>query len=197
MYTFKRATPDDADLIADIIIRQSGGVVDHLIGNLVLGLSATDILSAFLMKGESPYSTENIIMAVRKEAIVGICFAYPASEHKIPLLMANYIPDKRLNAVRPVFESSIPDCLYINTFWVDDSQAQISLGQALLLEADSLCAMLGLSGLSKFCWNDDEEQMRFFSENGFALHQHLPKEMVPLEGHDLGGSILFRPVGSK
>ena len=192
MHTFKQATPDDAEFLASILIQQSGGIVEHLVGNLVLGLTAQDILSAFLMKGELPYSSENIVIAMQRDAITGMCFAYPSSEHVISTLMANFIPTKRLNTVRRIFDTCIPDSLYINTFWAENSSEKRQLEQALLLDTDSRCRLLGLSGLSKFCWNDDEEHMRLLHNNDFTLHQHFSKEEIPLEEHKLGGSLLFR-----
>lgn len=191
MFMFKAATADDADDIARIIIRESGGIVDALIGGLITGLAAADILSAFLSKGEAPYSIENVIKSEKDGVLCGLLFSYPAAEHCVPGLMESFVPAKRLKQVRPALECAVPGSLYINTLWWDGELVDKTFPHALLLEASSRRAALGLKGLSAFCWNDNEKRMRFLFELGFTVVEDLPPDQLSLPEHPVGGSLLY------
>jgi Acetyltransferases len=194
MFTFHTATLDDAEQIADIIIATSEGIVEHLLEDLIPGLSAKMILSAAFIQREGPYNTDNVIRCMHGNAIVGLLFSYPSSEHAVPLLMESMLPAKRLAAARPVLERCAPDSLYINSIWIAESYRGQKYGSALMLEAFSRCKSLGLQRVSLFCWNDNERAMRFYAKKGFALYEHLPPDLIPVKGHALGGSILSCPL---
>lgn len=195
MFTFHPATPDDADQIAEIVIKASHGVVDHLLGGLIPGLSSKALLSAAFVKGEGPYTTDNIIKAVREGVITGLLFSYPAKDQCVPPLMESYVSDKRLKVVRPILERAVPGSLYINTLWIAEGFYRRGYGSALLLEAESRCRTLGYDSLSLFCWNDDNNSLAFLARHGFSIHAPLPRELVPLEGHTEGGSLLYKKLG--
>ncbi|MDL2315840.1 hypothetical protein LJC59_02005 [Desulfovibrio sp. OttesenSCG-928-A18] len=195
MFTFQIATPDDADQIAQVLIDASEGIAERLFGGLVPGLNSAFLLSAALLRGEEPYLIDNIIRAKREDEIIGLLFSYPADEHKVPALLESFVSAKRLNPVRPLLESSIPGTLFINTFWCLPELMDTSFSEAIMVEALSRYRDLGLEGLSTFCWNDNEQRLRFFARHGFTIAEHLPPELVPLEGHCLGASIMHRKKG--
>lgn len=196
MFTFRQATPDDAEDIAAIVNLTSAGVVTHLFGGLVPGLSAESILSVGFMKGHGPYHTNNVILSGIRGRLTSLLFMYPASEHKVPILMASLMPAKRLKAVRPVLERGVPGSLYINTFWIAEELRGNGHATALMVEAVSRARSLGLDRISLFCWNDNEPALRFYAREGFALVEHLPPETLAIEGHTRGGSILCRHLGN-
>ena len=188
------ATPDDAEQIADIVIETGAGVVEHLLEDLISGLSASSILAAAFIKGEGSYDTNNIIRSLDGEKINRLLFSYHSSEHKVPPLMESLLPAKRLNRVRPVLEKSVDDSLYINTIWLAEDLRGSGDADALMEEAVRRCRNLNLSRISLFCWNDNTRAMRFYARHGFTLFEHMPPEVLSLPGHQLGGSILCMPV---
>lgn len=194
MFTFQLATPDDADNIAQIVTLNSGGIADHLFDGLIPGLSTASILSAAFAKGEGSYRINNVIRAKRGDTIIALLFSYPAAEHKVPPLMQSLVPANRLTPVRPMLEKAVPDSLYINALWLAEEFHGKGYADALMIEAVSRCRELGFTRISLFCWNDAERSMRFFARHGFALVEHLPPEVLPLENHPAGASILCKTL---
>jgi GNAT superfamily N-acetyltransferase len=192
MFALSRATPDDAEEIARIVIRTGEGVVEHLLDDLVPGVDSLAILTAAFIGGEGVYRVENMLCAWQADALVGLLFAYPSGEHRVPPLMESMVPAKRLRAVRPILERSVPDSLYVNTFWLTESQRGNGRADTLFSLAGQRCLALGLKRVSLFCWNDNPRAMRFYARNGCVVAEHLPPEALPLERHPLGGSILCK-----
>jgi GNAT superfamily N-acetyltransferase len=190
MPIFDLATPDDAEQTAAIVAETAGGLVEHLFDGLIPGLSGTSILSVAFMKGEPPYHTDNVIRSMHGEHITGLLFSYPSSEHRVPLLLENLLPAKRLNPVRPALEHCVPDSLFINTIWVEEQLRGSGMADMLMLEAMNRAKELGLFAISLFCWNDNERALRFYARHGFTLREHLPPETLALPGHPNGGAIL-------
>ncbi len=194
MFTFQQATPDDADDVARIVASASGGLTDLLLDGLIPGLSGSAILSAAFSKGEGPYRTDNVICSRDKGRLTSMLFAYPSSEHRVPPLLESFIPEKRLAPVRPILERSAPDSVYINTLWLGkELRGKGHLG-ALLLEAETLCRVLGLGRISVFCWNDDDDAVRRWARHGFSILELLDRETIPMDGHGKGGSILHKTI---
>ena len=194
MFTFRQATPDDADDIGHIVASTSGGLADLLLDGLIPGLSCSAILSAAFSKGEGPYRTDNVICSQGTGRLTSILFAYPSSEHKVPPLLESFIPAKRLDPVRPILERSAPGSLYINTLWLEEGLRGKGHLSALLLEAESICRFLGRNRISVFCWNDDDDAMRRWTHHGFSIFELLDRDTIPVSGHDKGGSILHKAV---
>lgn len=193
VFAFQQATPDDADAIATIVIAANGELVEQLFGGLIPKLDSAAILSAVFIKGEGPYTTANVICSRDGERMTGMLFAYPASEHVVPLLLESFIPAKRLRPVRPILEKSVPDSLYVNTMWLEESARGKGQAAALVLEMESLCRAKGLTKASLFCWNDNDDTMRFWAQHGFSITEHIA---LPLIGeHDKGGSLLCKSIG--
>ena len=201
-FALTRATPDNVDDIAQIISQSSGGVVTQLLDGLIKGLSGETLLATALMQGSAPYNTDNIYLITQNSApnnptnasIVGLLFAYPDSEHKISLIMKNFVPTRRVNPVRAILETAVKDSLYINTLWVNEEHQSDGLADALLDHTCAIAEANGITRLSLFCWNDDERKLFFYINKGFSVEQQLSVEQIPLEGHDLGGSILCKQL---
>ena len=194
MFAFRLATPDHAEQIARIVIDTGEGVVGSLFDGLVPGVSSETLLSAIFMKGEGAYTTDNVLISEEEEAITSLLFAYPAQEHKVLSLMEGLLSPARLEPVRPFLERAVPDSLFVNTLWVAGHLRGQGFGDALLLEAAGRCRRLGFTRISLFCWNDNEYAMRFYTRHGFEMAEYLPREQLPLAGHDMGGSLLCKEL---
>ena len=196
MFIFQNATADNADEIASIVIEHSDGVVEKLFKGLIPGLSAASILSAAFIKGEEPYQPENVFCSIADGVIISMLFCYPAASHKIPALLESFIPNKRLQPVRPILERSLPDSLYVNTMWIAPSHRTECARKSLLRMAENICSEKGLDSLSLFCWHDHVEDMRFLQEQGFLIAEQLEQNVIPLENHPGGGAIMYKPLAS-
>lgn len=195
MFTFRQAVPDDAGQIAQIIAITSAGVVGYLFNGLIPGLPGEDIIAAAFIKGQAPYETRNVILSGTSDNITSLLFMYPSAEHVVPVLMESFLSAKRLKAVRPILERSVPDSLYINTFWLAEEFRGGGRSAALMEEAKSRCRELGFDRISLFCWNDNEQALRFYAREGFTIVEHLPPEELTIEGHSRGGAILCLYLG--
>ena len=194
MFVFRFATPDHAEQIARIVIDTGEGVVGHLFDGLVPGVNSETLLSAIFMKGEGAYRADNVLLSEENEEITSLLFAYPATEHKVLSLMEGLLPPRRLDPVRPFLERAVPDSLFVNTLWVAGHLRGKGFGDALLLEAADRCRRLGFDRISLFCWNDNEYAMQFYLRHGFETVEYIPREQLPLAGHDMGGSLLCKKL---
>ncbi|SHN72067.1 GNAT family N-acetyltransferase [Desulfovibrio litoralis] len=186
------ACPDDAEKLAEIISETSEGVVEHLFSNLVPFLKAEKILATALMKGESPYLSENMTLLTYEENIIALLFSYPAKDHFIPLLMENFISDKRLKIVRPILETAVPNSLYINTIWIEEQLRGQGFSALLMKRALQNMEEKNCNGISLFCWNDNKRALTFYKKNNFKLYKEIPAKEIPIKGHDEGGVLLYK-----
>lgn len=196
MFIFQQATNDNADDIAHIVASANGSLVAQLFEGLIFGLSATSILSAAFIKGEGPYKTENITCSFDGPTITSMIFAYPAADHCIPLLLESFVPRKRLDPVRAILEKSIPDSLYVNTAWIIKELRTEAYSKTLLAKAEEMCVEKSLDSISLFCWNNNENKLEFLRDHGFSIAEHLPYELIPVNDHTDGGSLLYKPLAS-
>jgi GNAT superfamily N-acetyltransferase len=194
MLALRQATPDDSEDAARIVILTGEGVVEHLLDGLVPGVDSLTILTAAFIGGEGVYRTENMLYERREDALTVLLFAYPSEEHRVPPLMESMVPAKRLRAVRPILERSVPESLYINTLWLTEHLRGNGLADELFAAALCRCAALGLRRVSLFCWNDNARAMGFYARNGCFVAERLSPEDLPLERHSLGGSIWCREL---
>jgi ribosomal protein S18 acetylase RimI-like enzyme len=190
----RQATPDDAENAARIVILTGEGVVERLLDGLVPGVDSLTILTAAFISGEGVYRTENMLCGWQEDSLVSLLFSYPSWEHRVPQLMESMVPAKRLRAVRPILERSVPDSLYINTLWLADNLRGNGRADALFAAAARRGLALGLKRISLFCWNDNKRAMRFYARNGCSIAELLPPDMLPLEGHPQGGAIWCREL---
>jgi ribosomal protein S18 acetylase RimI-like enzyme len=192
--TFQQATRDDAEAIACVVTQTGEGLVEHILDGLVPGVSGAVILSATFMKGEGIYRTDNVIRSRQGEHLSSLLFSYPSNEHRISTLMESLVPAKRLLGVRPILERSVPDSLYINTFWVEEHPQDSGCADALMAVAESRCRDMGYTKISLFCWNDNAGDLRFYTRQGFTVTEHIRMEKALLERHPDGGSILCKEL---
>ena len=194
MFIFEQASNSNTDDIAEIVTEANGSLVAQLFDKLIPGLSGVSILSAAFIKGEGPYKTDNVICSFDGSEITSLIFAYPATEHTIPLLLESFVPRKRLDPIRPILERSIPGSLYVNTVWITKELRTEAYGKALLAKVEEMCSEQGLDSISLFCWNNNDNKMEFLLDHGFSIGEHLPYELIPVEGYKDGGSILYKPL---
>jgi GNAT superfamily N-acetyltransferase len=189
---FRQATLDDAEQIARIVCSTAAGIVETLLGNLVPGVDADVLLGAAFLRGEGAYRAENALCSREGDSINALLLSYPSSGQKTPPIVENLIPAKRLKVVRPFMEACVPDSLFVNTFWVEESLRGNGHADALMDMAVERCAALGFERISLFCWEDNRQARRFYEKHDFAVFSRIMPDGRLRELHPQGGTLLCR-----
>ncbi|MCR4667422.1 MAG: GNAT family N-acetyltransferase [Desulfovibrio sp.] len=194
--SFRLASPEDASLLAKIVITVSGGVVEALLDGLLPAVSGEQVLTMVLRDASSHYSYKNCVLAEQGGEIVGLLFAYPASFQKIPPLMKTMIPAKRLQPLIDILTAHVEHSLHINTFWVDAQLRGSGLSDSLMEYAGDLARDMNLSKIGLFAWRDNARALAFYARHGFTCVREvdIPPTFSEQHGHgdlyacDLSGS---------
>jgi GNAT superfamily N-acetyltransferase len=190
--TFAPATPDDAEILACHIRQTSEGIVDHLLDRLFPDLVVEDFLAMILRESGTHFHTDNIALAKYQHLITGLLFAYPSSQHDVPELMENFLNPRRLDPVRAILTTSVPNTLYINTIWTHPDWRGTGLADLLMEQALLLSRTYGLQGISLHVWCDNHRALAFYSRHGFSKYQTLAAQDPLISRHPKGSLILFR-----
>lgn len=196
MYTLRAAGPPDLDIIFDAVCQASDGVFEYLLAGKVASKLLRPVMLAVLKNSDSCFSPANILVAEAEGRIAGFLFAYPASEHSLPAQAAPLLDSKKLLALQNVLEATVPDTLHINCLWADSDYLTVPLREELLDMADKWARHKGLCGLSTFIWADAEDEVAFFTRNGFSTFSRIPANGLAVQGksslHQDGGVLLKR-----
>lgn len=189
---FLPATPDDAEVLARHIRETSEGIVDHLLDDLFPGFAAEEFLAMVLRESGTHFHTDNIALVKHREEIIGLLFAYPSSQHGAPDIMEQFLTPTRLDPVRAILTTSVPDTLYVNTIWTHPDWRGTGVADLLMDHARLLSEERGLRGVSLHVWRDNARALAFYARHGFREHQALPAREPLLHRHPQGSLILVR-----
>jgi ribosomal protein S18 acetylase RimI-like enzyme len=190
--TFAPATLDDAETLACHIRETSEGIVDHLLNNLFPGLVVEDFLAMILRESGTHFHTDNIALAKHLDVIIGLLFAYPSSQHDVPKLMDSFLNPNRLDPVRAILTTSVPNTLYINTIWAHPDWRGTGLADLLMEHALLLARERGLQGISLHVWCDNDRALAFYGKHGFRKYQTIAAQEPLASRHPEGSLILYR-----
>ncbi|NCD22019.1 MAG: GNAT family N-acetyltransferase [Spartobacteria bacterium] len=189
---FLTATPDDVDILARHIRETSEGIVEQLLDNLFPDLTADDFLAMVLRESDTHFHTDNIALVKHQDTLIGLLFAYPASQHGIPEIMDRFLPPSRLDPVRAILTTSVPETIYINTIWTHPDWRGTGVADLLMEHARLLSEERGLRGLSLHVWRDNARALAFYARHGFREHQMIPAQAPLCARHPQGSFILTR-----
>lgn len=196
MFALRKADNEDLDNVVRIISASMDGLAEYLLGGKLSALVAGKIWQSMLAQGMGAYCLDNMLLALNQEEIVGLLFAYPGLEQKVPDLMETFVNKDKLNAIRPVIEAALPDTLYINCLWTKETGMDGELRAALLGMAEKWATARQLKGISVFVWADLTDEVDFFLAAGFEEQERIPAVSPPVRGekgpHDQGGVLLAR-----
>lgn len=186
---FRPATADDVPFLARVVMETSDGIVQHVLTGLIPFKKPEEIFSMVIGREGSHFYFTNMVVAEKDARVVGVLFAYPADQQEIPAIMEKMLPKKKLEPVRPVLTTAVPETLYVNTLWVDAEMRGQGVASALMDYANAWAKDKGLKGLSLHCWADNEGAITMYTKHGFKPVQHLDA-LEPLNAkHPLGSDI--------
>ena len=189
-FEFKPAEPEDAESIAGIVARTSGGIVDYLLRGAVPNISPQEILTSLIISEDNAYSYENAVLAVKNNELAGLVLSYPWHMHNLPDTAKNLISRDRLERLWEILFQLDEKSLHINTIWVREDLRGRGIADAFIDIASSLALESGLNRLSLHVWADNTRAINFYNRHNFLIVKRIPVEPHTLLPHQ-GGKLLM------
>lgn len=170
---------EDIDAVADLVVDAGGGLYEFLLGGLVPGVSARDMIRYAVSDEATLFSYTNGILADRDGQVLGLALCYPGEEFGLPWIVRNVIPRRRLNRVRGVLDADVQGTLYLNSLAVPEAARGQGVARLLLGCVGELTAELEFDTVTLHVWADNEPALRLYRSSGFEVI-----ETVPIEPHE-------------
>ena len=193
--SLRLATAEDIGVVAHVVNTVSEGVVEALLGGLLPGKAAEDVLALVFGRRLATYVPENVMLAEVGGRVAGLCFAYDAREQPVPPQMTGFLGEKRVAAVQPLLTATYPNALWVNTLWTDESVRGRGLGRLLLRAAAVTANDAGLTALALNCWAENIKALAFYAQAGFTEKGVITVAGSLSERHPAGGRLLVKPLG--
>ncbi len=170
---FRRAQPDDAPVLAELVNYAGEGLPLHLWGGLAeAGETAWDVGVARARRNTGSFSYRNAIMIEADGAAAGCLIGYPLPEQPEP------IPPDFPGLVRPLqeLENLAPGTWYVNVLAVRPDYRGRGLGGQLLALADETGRATGARGMSVIVADKNTGAFRLYER--FGYRQAAARAMV-------------------
>ncbi|EJX06679.1 protein containing GCN5-related N-acetyltransferase domain protein [gut metagenome] len=166
----RMAQQDDAEVVASVLTEVSEGVIEHLLGGLLPGMSPAKILEMVLSRGSGNLDLKHVLLVEVDQKLGGLLFAYDAREQTVSSVMEGFLGTRKVDELRPLLEAKVDEALWINTFWVHEDFRGLGLAQMLMSLAEDWGS--GIPGSS--VWHCTVGLI-IFGPNGFMLLSILNK----------------------
>lgn len=177
--SFRFGQAEDIDAVADLVIDAGGGLYEFLIGGLVPGVSARDMIRYAVSDEETLFSYTNAILAEQAGGVLGLALCYPGDEFGLPWVVRNVIPGGRLDHVRGLLDADVRGTLYLNSLAVGQSARGQGVARLLLGCVGTLAAELEFDRVTLHVWADNAAALRLYGSVGFDI-----VETVPIAPHE-------------
>lgn len=188
------ARKDESMQIAELDSIASGGVVDFLYEGLVPGKRPVEVLGQIISSDEGFYNYINTAVADVGGSVAGAAISYPSINQGIDEKMRRFFPAEKLDHLRGIFESSVPDSLYIDALAVHERFRRLGLAGRLIDSADDKAKKLGLSSISLIVLADNTSARALYEKKGFVHAGNFPLEYHEKLPHRGGAFLLKRPL---
>lgn len=189
---YRNAEKDDCLQIAELIDIASGGLLNFLLFNLTIKLSPVHIVSQYLKEDKSHYTYKNIFVAeLNNDKIAGMILIYPSEFYGITAEMKYVLPRERLEHLKDMYYSKIPDSFFIDTLSVHEKYHKRGIGSTLLSIAFEKAIESGFKALSLIVFADNTNALKFYEKRGFQIIKKIKIDYHPLIPHQ-GGAYLMK-----
>lgn len=180
---FRRAIPEDARALAELINLAGEGLPLHLWGRIAEpGETAWDVGRRRARREEGGFSYRNAIVAADEGKPVAACLiGYPLADEPEPVDLertpAMFVPLEEL-------ERLAPGTWYVNVLATYPAHRRRGLGTKLLALADDLAGGAAKKGVSIIVADSNIDARRLYERCGYALRAEraMVKEGWPGEG---------------
>lgn len=188
---YRGAEKDDCLQIAKLIDIASGGLLNFLFYNLTMELSPVQIVAQYLKEYKSHYTYKNIFVAEFNNEIAGMILTYPSEYYGITEEMKYVLPGERLEHLKDMYYSKVPDSFFIDTLSVHERYHNRGIGSTLLSIAFEKAIESGFKTLSLIVFADNTNALRFYEKRGFQITKKIKIDYHPLIPHQ-GGAYLMK-----
>ncbi len=196
------ATYDDVDILSDIIVKTSEGILDYVFGTVqnLLGLdSINEFMSMALLEDKGDFSLGNITLLRCKEncdtkdRVVGLCLAYPidSNANLLPKIILPFISKNAKSLMKSILPVNKKNSLsfYLNTLWVDPDYRKRNLGSLFIEYLKSEAIQYNCDSIVLHCFNDNASAIKFYKANGFCLYKNIEYPTDFSSYHPQGGGL--------
>ena len=183
------AMADDAPEMARLIDMAGGGVYEFLLGGLVPGLTAAEMLVPGLAGTSGSFSHRHSGVAEAGGRIVGLAHAYPVDWMRAQDTTG--LPPDRLAHMADFSRTQDWGSYFLSALAVDPGWRRQGIARRLLAWVYQRARTGGFDRVTLHVWADNAEAQRLYAAEGFdevgradvPWHEHLPHR---------GGSVLLR-----
>ena len=191
---FRRARPDDAPVLAELVNYAGEGLPLYLWGKLAEpGETAWDVGRRRAARDEGSFSYRNATIIERAGKPVGCLIGYVIPPNPEPVAAdtpAMFVPLQEL-------ENAAPATWYVNVLAVRPQFRGQGLGTALLGLADDTARLLGLGALSVIVSDANTGARRLYERRGYV--ERATRTMEKEGWENAGGNwvLLIRDLGAQ
>ncbi|MBZ8133371.1 GNAT family N-acetyltransferase [Afifella sp. IM 167] len=178
---FRRATPDDAAAMAELVNMAGEGLPVYLWSGMAAeGEDVWALGRQRAQREEGSFSYRNTVVAEAGGKVAACLIGYPLAAEPEPIgpdMPAMFVPLQEL-------ENLAPATWYVNVLAAYPEHRGKGLGRGLLAIADAIAAEAGLSGLSIIVSDANHGARRLYESCGYA---EIAMRPMVKEGWENGG----------
>ncbi len=169
---YRRAQPDDAFLLAQLINYAGEGMPVHLWeGMAEPGENPWDVGQRRTRREEGSFSYKNAIVVEFGGDVISSMIGYPLADEPAPL---DYDAMPAVVVPRQELEAMAPGTWYVNVLATYPEHRSKGHGSALLALADKIAVREGKKGLSIIVTDANKGARRLYEANGYAETARRP-----------------------
>jgi ribosomal protein S18 acetylase RimI-like enzyme len=177
------AEPSDIRTIGRFMLSAAAGLYDYLLGDLVDGLSTSDILALVIAEEGSAYFYGNALLASEGGRERGMSLAFPGAELGLPEAARTLVPSERLAAMDALIDTADAASLYLNSLAVDPAFGRRGVGRLLLETTAAMAVTRGFARMSLHVWTDNAPAMALYRSLGFEVSALIDMPPSPAFTH--------------
>ena len=181
----------DTRLVAELMLRASGGLFEQLLEDIMPGVGAEPLLALALAinQADSAFGCDNTIMAERDGACCGMALCFPAADYRLPDAVTAIVPANRLGRIETLIKSCPSDSFYIHSLAVTAEAERSGVAHSLLLAATEMAAAQGLATVSLHVWAGNAPAMGLYRALNFT--NRGPVDIPPSPRLQWAGPVLL------
>lgn len=171
------------------LIPKAAKLTELLYTDLAPGSLKTDV-----EKENTKCSYKNCLLAMEGDQIVGLANFYSSEENFLIDEMRQKFDKEKIQYIAPIFQSSLPNSLYISALFVAESARGKGIGKKLIDKLNLMAKKSKRNGLTLHCWIENYSAMEFYKKLNFTLLEILNLGLHPLIPYDGRLALLYKPL---